>query len=66
MSGQVTVSSDEIFDLLVEGVRADTPDGYIALDSVTLTPGPCIIPGTVHSLHDFLSNYNLVKLLLFQ
>ncbi|KAK8747586.1 hypothetical protein OTU49_016475, partial [Cherax quadricarinatus] len=44
MDGQVTVASDELFNILVEGTRADTVDGNIAIDSITLTDGPCIIP----------------------
>ncbi|XP_071520575.1 LOW QUALITY PROTEIN: MAM and LDL-receptor class A domain-containing protein 1-like [Panulirus ornatus] len=44
MSGQVTVSSDDIFNILVEGVRGNTADGIIAIDSITLAPGPCVIP----------------------
>lgn len=43
--GQVTVASKDVFFILVGGVRGDTPNGRIGLDSVVLIPEPCKIPG---------------------
>lgn len=43
--GQVTVASDDVFFILVVGLRGDTPNGHIGLDSLVLVPEPCKIPG---------------------
>lgn len=46
--GQVTLISDSVFFILVEGVRGDTANGRIALDTLVLTLEPCKIPGKVN------------------
>lgn len=43
--GRVTVFSDDLFFILIEGVRGDSANGQIALDTLVLTLGPCKIAG---------------------
>ncbi|KAK7069140.1 hypothetical protein SK128_025179 [Halocaridina rubra] len=50
--GQVTLSSDDIFNILIEGARGDTANGAIAIDSIIITDGPCATSGHTCTFED--------------
>lgn len=43
--GQVTLTSNNVFFILMVGIRGDTAYGNIALDTIVLALEPCKIPG---------------------
>ncbi|CAL4083118.1 unnamed protein product, partial [Meganyctiphanes norvegica] len=44
LEAHVTISSDELFSILILGVRGDNYGGVIAVDDIVLREGPCTEP----------------------